>query len=47
LARGDLQSDGCGDTGPWGFSWMAKGSDEIVPNDKYLVSVGALQQHSS
>jgi hypothetical protein len=39
--------DGCGVTGPWGFSWMAKGADEIVTNGKNLVSGGALQQHSS
>jgi hypothetical protein len=31
--------DGCGVTGPWGFSWMAKG-DETIPTDgKSLVTV--------
>ncbi|MBY0225965.1 MAG: hypothetical protein K2Q28_09190 [Hyphomicrobium sp.] len=39
--------DGCGVTGPWGFSWMAKGTDEIVTNGKDLIRVGPLQQHSS
>ena len=30
---------GCGVTGPWGFSWMAKGDDTISSNGKSLVSV--------
>ena len=32
--------DGCGVTGPWGFSWMAKGDDVIPTNGKSLVTVG-------
>jgi hypothetical protein len=31
--------DGCGVTGPWGFSWMAKGDDEIATNGEALVTV--------
>jgi hypothetical protein len=31
--------DGCGVTGPWGFSWMAKGDDEIPTDGKSLVTV--------
>src|SRR5262245_12196224 len=31
--------DGCGVTGPWGFSWMAKGDDEIATNGVSLVTV--------
>lgn len=31
--------DGCGVTGPWGFSWMAKGDDVISSNGESLVSV--------
>ena len=31
--------NGCGVTGPWGFSWMAKGDDTISSNGKSLVSV--------
>jgi hypothetical protein len=31
--------DGCGVTGPWGFSWMAKGDDVISSNGQSLVSV--------
>jgi hypothetical protein len=31
--------DGCGVTGPWGFSWMAKGDDVISSNGASLVSV--------
>ena len=30
---------GCGVTGPWGFSWMAKGDDTISSDGKSLVSV--------
>lgn len=32
--------DGCGVTGPWGFSWMAKGDDVIPTDGKSLVTVG-------
>jgi hypothetical protein len=31
--------DGCGVTGPWGFSWMAKGDDVIPTDGKSLVTV--------
>ncbi|MBC7832882.1 MAG: hypothetical protein H7Y62_12785 [Hyphomicrobium sp.] len=31
--------DGCGVTGPWGFSWMAKGDDVISSNGEALVTV--------
>ena len=31
--------DGCGVTGPWGFSWMAKGDDTISSNGQALVTV--------
>jgi len=31
--------DGCGITGPWGFSWMAKGDDVISSNGQALVTV--------
>ncbi|KAB2941040.1 MAG: hypothetical protein K8F92_14945 [Hyphomicrobium sp.] len=31
--------DGCGVTGPWGFSWMAKGNDEISSDGTALVTV--------
>lgn len=31
--------DGCGVTGPWGFSWMAKGDDVISSNGQALVTV--------
>ncbi len=30
---------GCGVTGPWGFSWMAKGDDVISSNGTSLVTV--------
>jgi len=30
--------NGCGVTGPWGFSWMTKGSDTISTNGKSLVT---------
>ena len=30
---------GCGVTGPWGFSWMAKGDDVISSNGEALVTV--------
>jgi hypothetical protein len=36
---GDLSAkckDGCGLTGPWGFSWMAKPGDKLVFNDGKL-----------
>ncbi len=32
--------EGCGVTGPWSFSWMAKGSDTFTTNGKDLVDVG-------
>lgn len=28
----------CGVSGPWGFSWMAKGNDTITTNGKSLVT---------
>lgn len=31
--------DGCGISGPWSFSWMAKGDDEITTNGQSLVTV--------
>jgi hypothetical protein len=31
--------DGCGVTGPWGFSWKASGDDEIVTDGTALVTV--------
>lgn len=31
--------DGCGVTGPWGFSWMAKGDDVLASSGQSLVSV--------
>jgi hypothetical protein len=31
--------DGCGVTGPWGFSWMAKGNDTITSDGASLVTV--------
>jgi hypothetical protein len=31
--------DDCGVTGPWGFSWMAKGDDVIASNCASLISV--------
>ena len=31
--------NGCGVTGPWGFSWMAKGDDVISSNGEALVTV--------
>ena len=31
--------DGCGVTGPWGFSWKASGNDEIVSDGTSLVTV--------
>ena len=30
---------GCGVTGPWGFSWMASGDDEIETDGTPLVTV--------
>ncbi len=30
--------DDCGVTGPWGFSWMAKGDDTMSTNGKSLIS---------
>jgi len=36
---GDLSAkckEGCGLTGPWGFSWMAKPGDKLVFNDGKL-----------
>jgi len=29
--------DGCGVTGPWGFSWMAQGDDVITTDGNSLV----------
>jgi hypothetical protein len=31
--------DGGGVTGPWGFSWMAKGNDTITSDGTALVTV--------
>lgn len=31
--------DGCGITGPWGFSWKVKGDDVISSNGLSLISV--------
>ena len=31
--------DGCGVTGPWGFSWMASGNDIITSDSTALVTV--------
>lgn len=31
--------DGCGITGPWGFSWWAKGDDTISTKGQSLVTV--------
>lgn len=31
--------EGCGVTGPWGFSWMASGDDEISSDGTSLVTV--------
>ncbi len=31
--------DDCGVSGPWGFSWMAKGNDTITNNGKSLVTL--------
>jgi len=31
--------DGCGVTGPWGFSWMASGKDVISSDGTSLVTV--------
>ena len=31
--------DGCGVTGPWGFSWMASGNDIITSAGTALVTV--------
>lgn len=30
--------EGCGFSGPWGFSWMAKGDDVITTDGKSLVT---------
>lgn len=30
-------NDGCGITGPWGYSWLAKTGDEIAFNNKELM----------
>jgi hypothetical protein len=32
--------DGCGVTGPWGFSWMAQGDDVITSDGNSLIAVG-------
>jgi len=31
--------EGCGVTGPWGFSWKVKGDDVISSNGQSLISV--------
>ena len=31
--------DGCGVTGPWGFSWMAKGDATISSDGQSLINV--------
>lgn len=31
-------NDGCGVTGPWGFSWMAKGTDTFTTNGKSMIT---------
>lgn len=31
--------EGCGITGPWGFSWKVKGDDVISSNGESLISV--------
>lgn len=31
--------DGCGVTGPWGFSWMAHGDNSFKTNGKSLIDV--------
>lgn len=31
--------DGCGVTGPWGFSWMVAGDDSITSDGKSLIVV--------
>ena len=31
--------DGCGISGPWEFSWRAKGNDTITTNGQSLISV--------
>jgi len=31
--------EGCGVTGPWGFSWKASGDDEITTDGTSLVTV--------
>jgi hypothetical protein len=30
--------DGCGVTGPWGFSWMARDSDSFSTNGKSMIT---------
>lgn len=30
-------ADGCGFTGPWGYSWMAKGNENFAFDDKGIV----------
>lgn len=30
--------EGCGVTGPWGFSWMASGDDKFSTNGKSMIS---------
>ena len=32
--------DGCGVTGPWGFSWMAQGDDRLSSNGQSRIVVG-------
>jgi hypothetical protein len=36
--------EGCGVTGPWGFSQMASGTDEISTDGKILVTVGSVDK---
>ena len=33
-------ADGCGVTGPWGYSWMAQGDDRLASNGKSQIVVG-------
>jgi len=38
--------EGCGVTGPWGFSQMASGNDEIITDGRPLVTVGSVGDKS-
>jgi hypothetical protein len=33
-------SEGCGVTGPWGYSWMAQGDDRLSSNGQSRIVVG-------